>query len=461
MPPHYNRPQRPQQQQQNNGYPNQQQNGYHQNPGMMMNPQMMMMMMANPMMMNNMPPPMHPQFFNNMPQQQPQQFGFPNLLGSLQFAAPNNNPMGGGGGHSMPQPTYYQPPCFPSQPQLNSSFRPPPPYSPPTPQQHQNHHQSGPPGFSHTPQPQSGPPGFSQTPRPQVQSVGNVNNNFNSRGNDFNNKFTKQQNFRGPPSQGSQPYQGDNAKKKFGFNKGQKGKKNNKKMVPRVYGSDAGIAEETKRPYIPNYPPKEVQQWRQARRKNFPTKLNVEKKIKKNDCSLDDEAKLRRQQLREVLAKQRELGVEVAEVPSHYLSNPVDEVNGDNSGQFENKDGRKGRFRHNKRKYGGKDKFNKKRKLQDSNASEESSITTREPTLLEKLLSADIKRDKIQLLQVFRFMVMNSFFKESPEEPLKFPLVMVEETGCEHAEEVLSDDDNDDDDVDENSDDESCDEASD
>lgn len=163
-----------------------------------------------------------------------------------------------------------------------------------------------------------------------------------------------------------------------------------------------------------------------------------------------------------MLAKQRELGVEVAEVPSHYLSNPVDQVSGDNSGQFQNKDGRKGRFRHNKRRYGGKDKFDKRRKFQDKDSSEESStITTREPTLLEKLLSADIKKDKIQLLQVLRFMEMNSFFKESPEEPLKFPLVMVEETGCEHAEEVLSDGDNDDDDVDESGDEDSCDEASD
>lgn len=162
------------------------------------------------------------------------------------------------------------------------------------------------------------------------------------------------------------------------------------------------------------------------------------------------------QQLREVLAKQRELGVEVAEVPSHYLSNPVEEVSGDNSGQFQNKDGKKGRFGHSKRKYGEKNKFNKKQKFQDQDSSQESSVTTRKPTLLEKLLSADIKRDKIQLLQVLRFVVMNSYFNESPEDPLKFPLVMVEETDCEHAEDVLSDDD-----VDENGDDDSCDEVSD
>ncbi|CAH8330045.1 unnamed protein product [Eruca vesicaria subsp. sativa] len=433
-------PQRPQQQQQhNNVYPNpHQHNGYNQNP-MMMNPQMMMMM-ANPMMGHM--PPMQPQFFNNMPQQQQplHQFGLPpnpinqflpNLLGSLQFAAANNNNnlMG----------------AF--QPQLNS-FNPPPYRPPPPPPQIQNQNQNQ----NH----QLGPPGFSE-PRPQVQSIGNVNNS-NSKGNNFRNNFTNQQRFKGS-GQGSQPYQGNNANKKFGFNKNHKGKGKNNKMPTRVYGSDAGnVDEETKRVYIPNYPPKEVQQWRQARRKNFPTKLNVEKKVKKSDSSgsLDDEAKLRRQQLREVLAKQRELGVEVAEVPSHYLANPVEE---DNNGHFQHKDGKKGRFKQNKRKYGGKDKFNKKRKSEDKDSSQESSsITTREPTLLEKLLSADIKRDKIQLLQVFRFMVMNSFFKESPEQPLEFPVVMVEETGCEHVEEVLSDDDDDDDDDVEG---DSCDEASD
>lgn len=154
------------------------------------------------------------------------------------------------------------------------------------------------------------------------------------------------------------------------------------------------------------------------------------------------------QQLHEVLAKQAELGVEVAEVPSYYLSNSE-------KGKFQNN-------RHNKRRHGDRDKFSKKPRFEDENLSQESSVITREPTLLEKLLSADIKREKSQLLQVFRFMVMNSFFKEFPEQPLKLPLVMVEETGCEHdredpTNEVLSDDG--DSDVDSNGDDNSGDEA--
>ncbi|ESQ41845.1 hypothetical protein EUTSA_v10013325mg [Eutrema salsugineum] len=487
------RPQRPpQQQHQNNGFSNHHQhNGYQNsvkaNQFGMMNPQMMsnpmMGHMNNPIPMQNMP--IHPQFFNNlsnMPQQQQQQqqlhqFGMPNhinqllpsLLGNLQFAVANNNLMGG---HSLPlvQPNFFQPSLepspFTSQPQLNSfNSRP----YPPVPTPHQNH--------------QLHPPGF---PEPRPQPVGNINNTngSNSKGNDFRNKCTKQQKFKGSGQgfQRSQLHQADNAKKKFGFNKDHMGKGNYNKMATGLDGSDSGrIAKEKKRiSSAMFYTSKEIQQWREARRKNWPTKLNAQKKSKKNvsDCILDDEAKRRREQLREVLAKQAELGVEVAEIPSHYLSNTDEQVNGDrgdNNGQFQYKDGRKGRFqnnRHNKRRHGGRDKFSKKPRFEDQNSSQESSITMRKPTLLEKLLSADIKRDKSQLLQVFRFMVINSFFQELPEQPLKLPLVMVEETGCEHdrEEDLISevlcadlddDDDHDDDDVDlgVNGEDNSCDEA--
>jgi cleavage and polyadenylation specificity factor subunit 4 len=44
----------------------------------------------------------------------------------------------------------------------------------------------------------------------------------------------------------------------------------------------------------------------------------------------------------------------------------------------------------------------------------------REATLLENLLSREIKREKSHLLQIFRFMVNNSFFSEWPNKSLKF-----------------------------------------
>ncbi|XP_010454085.1 PREDICTED: GATA zinc finger domain-containing protein 14-like isoform X2 [Camelina sativa] len=467
------RPRRPQQQQhQNNGYSNHHQRNGYQNPMeanqlRMMNPHMMsnpmMGHMNNPMPMPNMP--MHPQFFNNLPnmpqhQQQLHQFAampnhinqlLPNLLGNLQFAVANSNLMA----HSLPlvQPQFFQP-------QLNS-FNPRP--YPPVPNPHQNH--------------QLQPPGFSE-PRPLTGGI--VDNNTNgsgSKGNDFRNKFTKHQKFNGPGQgfQRSQLHQADNGKRKSGFNKDHRGKGNYNKMTTGFNGSDAGnIANEKKRSFALVYTPKEIKQWRESRRKNYPTKLNVAKKVKKNvsESILDEEAKMRRQQLQEVLAKQAELGVEVAEVPSHYLSNTDEQVNGDggnNNGKNQYNDGQKGRRfqnnRHKKRRPDRKDKSSKKTRFEDKTSSQESSVITREPTLLEKLLSGDIKRNKSQLLQVIRFMAMNSLFKEFPEQPLKLPLITVEETGCEHGREDdvslcddLSDDDDDDVDVDVNGDDNSCDE---
>ncbi|WZZ30952.1 hypothetical protein YC2023_014353 [Brassica napus] len=224
------------------------------------------------MMMPNMP--MHPHFFNNlnMPQQKQQfhQFGLPNHINQL---LPNLlwNLLG----HSLPllvHPTFFQPPpldpsAFTSQPQFNSL-----PY-PPVPPPHHTH--------------QIHPPGFSE-PRPQR----------------------------------SQLHQADNAKKKFGFNKDHMGKGNNKKISTGLDGSDADNIDKEKkrrRPYVWTYTPKEIQQWRVARRKNYPTKLNFEKE-NVSDCYLDKEAKMRRL------------------------------------------DGKKGRFQ-NKRSRGGKDRFSKKPKF--------------------------------------------------------------------------------------------------
>ncbi|EFH48075.1 hypothetical protein ARALYDRAFT_488722, partial [Arabidopsis lyrata subsp. lyrata] len=419
--------------QQHNGY----QNPMNSNQLGMMNPQMM----SNPMMghMNNPIPmpnmPIHPQFFNNMPQQQQlHQFAMPNhinqllpnLLGNLQFAVANSNLMG----HSLPnffQPNL-EPSAFTSRPQLNSFNSLP---YPPVP----NHHLR--------------PPGFSE-PRPQV-GIDDRTNGSGSNGNDFRNKFTKHQNFKGPGQgfQRPQLHQADNGKRKSGFNKDHRGKGNYNKMKNGLDGSDAdNIAKEKRRSYALMYTPKDVNQWREARRKNFPTRLNVEKKVKKNVSAsiLDEEAKMRRQQLREVLAKQAELGIEVADVPSHYLSNTDERVHGDNGAN----DGQKRKFqnnRHKQRRHGRKDKFDKTPRLDDKNSSQESPMTTKKPTLLEKLLSANIKRDKIHLLQVFRFMVMNSFLKEFPEQPLKLPLITVEETGDDLSDvDVDVDDDSCDDD---------------
>lgn len=151
------------------------------------------------------------------------------------------------------------------------------------------------------------------------------------------------------------------------------------------------------------------------------------------------------QQLKEVLVKQAELGCEVAEIPSHYLSDSEKQVHGtDQNRPAFNKKGRS-RNRSNKRGRHENDRFGKKQRpsnndpantndqsgskqMQRTRNNDTSTVQKREPTLLQKLLSADIRRDRGRLLQVFRFMVMNSFFKDQQEKPLMFPTVIVKET---------------------------------
>lgn len=136
------------------------------------------------------------------------------------------------------------------------------------------------------------------------------------------------------------------------------------------------------------------------------------------------------QQLKDILAKQAELGVEVAEVPSHYLFDSEKPVHGreeytkpfNKRGRFQNKYDKRGR-------YNKKDLFAKKQKMADKDSPNTSTFNKKKPTLLQKLLSADIRKDKSRLLQAFRFMVMNSFFKDCPDKPFKFPLVIVKESG--------------------------------
>lgn len=151
------------------------------------------------------------------------------------------------------------------------------------------------------------------------------------------------------------------------------------------------------------------------------------------------------QRLKEILAKQAELGCEVAEIPPCYLSDSENQGCRKEVGNkalmkenFRNKYNKRGRFHRNGR-------FSKKQQLADHDSSnltnpneqifkkqklrDNDSFTTllnkKQPTLLQRLLSADIRRDKHRLLQVFRFVVMNSFFKDLPEKPLRFPLVRV------------------------------------
>lgn len=135
------------------------------------------------------------------------------------------------------------------------------------------------------------------------------------------------------------------------------------------------------------------------------------------------------QQLREILNKQKELGVLVEE--SHSLLDSKEQELGrdENRGPLP-KNGRLKKNFGKRGRYDKKDRLAKTRRLHDNGSSDVSSLNQRKPTLLQKLLDADVRRDRSRLLQVFRFMMLNSFFKDWPEKPLNFPAVMVKESGC-------------------------------
>ncbi|KAH9606302.1 hypothetical protein KSS87_020635 [Heliosperma pusillum] len=204
---------------------------------------------------------------------------------------------------------------------------------------------------------------------------------------------------------------------------------------------------EKRKPLFLLYTDKEIQKWREERKKNYPTKDIVQKKMSQKQANADaanEEAKLRRQQLKEVLAKQVELGFEVPEIPSHYMLDDENLSHGkgrnkrSNNGRHQNRFNKRGKFDKNNR-------FPSNRNTDDNKPFSEEhepfapnlkveenkgrKTPIKEPTLLQKLLSADMKRDNNRLLQAFRFMTMNLFFMDKTEEPLDFPTVVVKESG--------------------------------
>jgi cleavage and polyadenylation specificity factor subunit 4 len=58
-------------------------------------------------------------------------------------------------------------------------------------------------------------------------------------------------------------------------------------------------------------------------------------------------------------------------------------------------------------------------------------VKSREPTLFQKLVSSDIKRDRHRLLHTFKFMAQNNFFEDWPDKPLEYPSVKVNQVELE------------------------------
>ncbi|BFG20819.1 hypothetical protein CerSpe_070910 [Prunus speciosa] len=276
---------------------------------------------------------------------------------------------------------------------------------------------------------------------------GNHTNTGGVNSSNTNWKHSPSKSFTKHPKRGVQPQGGfqnsqfhhmKNAKGKFAFPNGNKGKG----LINESKGKFTNQGGERKRSLSLPYTEQEIQRWREERRRHYPSKSNIEKKLSEkliNSEVIEREAKMRREQLKEILTKQAELGVEVAEIPSYYLEDSNQGHRREDNKSFT----KKGRLPNNfgkREKYDKKDRFAKRQKSHHKDSSNDPSFSKREPTLLQKLLSADIKRDRSRLLQVFRFMVTNSFFKDCPDKPLKFPTVAVKESGCNEnmAEELSS-----------------------
>ncbi|KAM1941284.1 hypothetical protein ACFX13_028877 [Malus domestica] len=281
-------------------------------------------------------------------------------------------------------------------------------------------------------------------------------NNTNSNGGYNSNSNWKQspsRNFTKNPKnhqggfQNPQSHHMKNAKGKFTFRNGHKGKGlRNESEGKFALANSSNQGKQGKRSLSLSYTEQEIERWREERRKHYPSKSNIEKKINEkmiNSEIIEREANIRREQLKEILTKQAELGVEVAEVPSYYLADSNQgHVKEDNESltkkrRLANKFGKR-------EKYDRKDRFSKRQRSHQKGSSNNPSFNKmepnkREPTLLQKLLRADIRRDRSHLLQAFRFMVTNSFFKDCPDKPLKFPTVAVKESsGEEEVAEKLS-----------------------
>ncbi|XP_024534105.1 uncharacterized protein LOC112347443 [Selaginella moellendorffii] len=240
----------------------------------------------------------------------------------------------------------------------------------------------------------------------------------------------------------------------------------------------------------------ETRKWREARRRNYPTTANIERKLQaiqgriERGELVDEDALMRQESMKQILARQAELGCQIAEIPSYYLSQRYTEkktsLGRPSKAPRASEDQEGSRVFHSGRRQGRKicvffqkghckkgrrchflhDTANnndeERKDSRSENAKAERVQKEREPTLLAKLLSSEIKRDKSHLLQCFRFFVNNRFLEDHhPGAPLKLfewaeddepeeakakapPVVVLDD-----SEEDLEDEDEDEDEIDE------------
>ena len=132
------------------------------------------------------------------------------------------------------------------------------------------------------------------------------------------------------------------------------------------------------------------------------------------------------------------MGFELPELPPGYLSEtegqPREPQGNEKESRWrtqqrDSRFGNRGGRGNNKRQRNDRRDFQSKRP-REWNPSH-AMVKSREPTLLQKLHSSDIKRDRHRLLHTFKFMAQNNFFKDWPDKPLEFPRVEVNQIELE------------------------------
>uniref|UniRef100_A0A7I4CVX0 C2H2-type domain-containing protein n=1 Tax=Physcomitrium patens TaxID=3218 RepID=A0A7I4CVX0_PHYPA len=158
----------------------------------------------------------------------------------------------------------------------------------------------------------------------------------------------------------------------------------------------------------------EIRAWREERMRNYPTRSNIQRKKEALEGKvargelIDEDTRKRQQRMKEILAKQAELGVPVAEVPAHYLSQSYKE----DRGRGRCKKGFKCHFAHTgpRGKKGGDNEAGR------GGPKGVGVEKKRPPTLLSKLLQGEINRDKSYILQCLRYFVNNNFLLNWPNQ---------------------------------------------
>eukprot|EP00252_Welwitschia_mirabilis_P022605 TRINITY_DN616_c0_g1_i1.p1 TRINITY_DN616_c0_g1~~TRINITY_DN616_c0_g1_i1.p1 ORF type:complete len:778 (-),score=173.09 TRINITY_DN616_c0_g1_i1:36-2369(-) len=169
--------------------------------------------------------------------------------------------------------------------------------------------------------------------------------------------------------------------------------------------------------------------WREERRKFYPTDSNLQRKAAELQQRLargefaDHENAKRKQRVREILATQVQLGCAVTEI-QEYL-NEKGRENAPKETVSKTPDVCEFFLKRGRCKYGKRcrllhdNSLRQNYALQGKGKSPAMSQTpVKKSSLLEKLLSKDTGKEKTHLLQVFRFMVNNSFLAEWPNKPL-------------------------------------------